>query len=116
MPPTHLAITCFLAAGAKDFPLLPAGRFASKQLAQRGRPGSMHGGPHCHLDRLQIEPAGLALVLKDEPEQRSYFPFDFLPDRFRRFFSCGVRVSWTGLARQIFSFTSSRLWLSSLNR
>jgi hypothetical protein len=73
----------------------------------------MHGGAHGHLDRLQIEPAVLALVLKNEPEQRLYFPFDFLPDRFRRFFSCGVRVSWRGLARQIFSLMSIKVRLSS---
>jgi hypothetical protein len=76
----------------------------------------VHRSPHGHLDRFQIESAGLALLLKDEPEYRAYFPLDFLTDRFRRFFSCGVSVSSTGLVRQIFSFTSSRFWLSSLNR
>jgi hypothetical protein len=73
----------------------------------------MHGSPHGHLDRFQVESACLALLLEDKPQQRAYFPFDFLPDRFRRFFSCGVRVSSTGLARQIFSLTSSSAWLSS---
>ena len=46
----------------------------------------MHGSPHRHLDRFQVESAGPALVLKNKPQQRAYFPFDFLPDRFRRFF------------------------------
>jgi hypothetical protein len=62
------------------------------------RSGSVHGSPHGHFDRFQIESAGLALLLEDQPQQRAYFPFDFLPDRFRRFFSCGVRVSSTGRA------------------
>jgi len=73
----------------------------------------MHRGTYRHLDRLQIEPAGLALLLKDQPEKRAYFPFDFLPDRFRRFFSWGVRVSSTGLTRQILSLVSIKVRLSS---
>ena len=76
----------------------------------------MHGGPHRHLDRFQIESAGLAPVLKYQPPQRAYFPFDFPPDRFRRFFSCGVSVSSTGRARQISSLTSSSSLLSSRKR
>jgi hypothetical protein len=73
----------------------------------------MHRSPHRHLDRFQIESASLALVLENDTQQRAYFPFDFLPDRFRRFFSCGVTVSSTGLARQIFSFVSTKVRLSS---
>ena len=46
----------------------------------------MHCSPQGHLDGLQIESAGLALVLKDKTEQRAYFPFDFLLDRLRGFF------------------------------
>jgi hypothetical protein len=46
----------------------------------------MHGGSHRHLDRLQVEFAGPAAVLKDDPHQPAYFAFDLLPDRFRRFF------------------------------
>jgi hypothetical protein len=46
----------------------------------------MHGSPHGHLDGLQIECAGLALLLKDKPQKRAHFPFDFLPNRFRGFF------------------------------
>jgi hypothetical protein len=76
----------------------------------------VHGGPHGHLDRLQIESAGLALLLKDKPEQGAYFSFDFLPDRFRRFFSRGVSVSSKGRARQIFSLTSSSSRLNSRKR
>jgi hypothetical protein len=73
----------------------------------------VHRGPHRHPGRFQIESASLTPVLKDKTEQRAYFPFDFLPDRFRRFFSCGVRVSSTGLTRQIFSFVSISVRLSS---
>jgi hypothetical protein len=102
--------------GTRHLALIRAGRIASQQLAQRGRSGPMHGGPHRHLDRFLVESAGLALVLKNKPQQRAYFPFDFLPDRFRRFFSCGVSVSSTGRARQIFSLTSSSPWLSSRKR
>jgi hypothetical protein len=47
----------------------------------------MHGGSHRHLDRFQVQLAGSAEVLKDDPEQPVYFAFDFVPDRFRRFFS-----------------------------
>jgi hypothetical protein len=73
----------------------------------------MHRRPHGHLDRFQIESAGLALLLKDEPEYRAYFPLDFLTDRFRRFFSCGVSVSSPGLTRQIFSLVSIKVRISS---
>jgi hypothetical protein len=73
----------------------------------------MHGSPHRHLDRFQIEFAILALVLENQTQQRAYFPLDFLTDRFRRFFSCGVSVSSTGLARQIFSLVSIKVRLSS---
>ena len=108
-PGAHLPVTGLVTTGTRYFALIRAGRIAPQQLAQCGRSGAMHGSAHCHLDRFQVESAGLALVLKYKPEQGAYFPFDFLPDRFRRFFSCGVSVSSTGLARQIFSFTSSRL-------
>jgi hypothetical protein len=46
----------------------------------------MHGSPHRHLDRFQVESAGLAPVVKNKPQQRAYFPFDFPPDRFGSFF------------------------------
>ena len=72
----------------------------------------MHRSPHCHLDRFQTDASGLALLLKDKLQQRVYFPFDFLVDDFRRFFSCGVSVSSTGLARQIFSLVSIKVRLS----
>ena len=86
---------------------------APQQLAQRGCSGSMHRRPHRHLDRFQIDAACLALLLEDKPKQRAYFPLDFLLDRLRRFFSCGVSVSSTGLARQTFSLVSIKVRLSS---
>jgi hypothetical protein len=105
-----------LAAGAGYLPLFHAGRFVAQQLAHRGRSGLMHRSPHCHLDRFEVETASLAAVLKDDAEQPAYFVFDFPLNRFRRFFSWAVNASSTGLAWQIFSFTSSRLWLRSRNR
>jgi hypothetical protein len=77
------------------------------------RSGSMHSSADSHLDRFQVESAGLALVLEDQPQQRVYLPFDFPPDRFFNFFSCGVSVSSTGRASQISSFVSIKVRLSS---
>lgn len=73
----------------------------------------MHRRPHRHLDGLQIDGAGFALLLEDKPQERVYFPFDFLPDRFRRFLSCGVSESSIGRARQIFSLVSIKVRFSS---
>jgi hypothetical protein len=77
----------FVAARTRHFALIRTGRIAPQQLAQCLRSGSMHGSPHSHLDRFQVQSACFALLLEDKPQQRAYFPFDFLPDRFRRFFS-----------------------------
>jgi hypothetical protein len=85
---------------------------APQQLAQGGRSGLMQRCSQGHLDGFQIESAGLALLLKDEPENRAYFPLDFLLDGFRRFFSRGVRVSSTGRTRQIFSLVSTKVRIS----
>jgi hypothetical protein len=74
----------------------------------------MHGRAHRGFCRFQIEPAFFAPALKQNLEDAIYFALDFEVDRSRRFFSCGVNVSSTGRALQIFSFTSSnwrlRLW------
>src|SRR5271167_273297 len=86
MPGTHLAVTGLVSAGTRDLALVRTGRIVTQQLAQGGCSGPMHRRPHGHLNRFQIEFAGLALLLKDEPEYRAYFPLDFLTDRFRRFF------------------------------
>jgi hypothetical protein len=67
----------------------------------------MQGGSHSHLDSFQVQPAGSPELLKDDPQQRAYFAFDFLPDRFRRFFSCAVSVSSTGRTAQSCSLTTT---------
>jgi hypothetical protein len=102
-----------VAAWARHLALVRTGRVAPQQLAQSRRSGPVHRGAHRHLDCFQIESARVALVLKDKTQQNTYFAFDFLPDRFRRFFSCDVRVSSTGLARQIFSLVSIKVRLRS---
>ena len=112
----HLAVMGFLSTGTGEFPLFSARRPAAKQLTQRTCSGLMHRRPHGHLDRFQIQLTGLAPILKNYVQQRTYFAFDFVPDCFRRFFSCGVRVPSTGLDRQIVSFTAIRSWLSSRKR
>jgi hypothetical protein len=68
----------------------------------------VHRAAHGHLDRFQIQRAGLAPAGEDNLQQPIYFLGDFLLDRMRRFFSSGVRVSSTGRSRQIFSLASRR--------
>jgi hypothetical protein len=67
----------------------------------------MHGGSHRHLCGFQVQPACLAEILKDDSEQSAYLAFDFLADRFGRFFSRGDEESSTGRARHIRAFTST---------
>ena len=67
----------------------------------------MHGGAHHHLGDLQIQTSRLAAAVENDTQQLVYFARDFLADGFRRFFSSGERISATGRARQILSFTSS---------
>jgi hypothetical protein len=76
----------------------------------------MHGRTHRHLDRFQIETAGLAAIFEDDAQELIYFARDFPPDGFDRFFSSGESVSSTGRARQMLSFTSSNCWLSCWKR
>ena len=52
----------------------------------------MHALADQHLNRLQIDMAGFALVVKDLPQQAFYFAGDFLADRIGRFFSCSDGV------------------------
>ena len=80
----------------------------AQQPLQGHCPGPMHRLPHQHLDGLQIDRARLMPIAEDNLQDSVYFLGDFLLDRFRRFFSCGVRVSSTGRSLQIFSLTSSR--------
>jgi hypothetical protein len=85
-----------------------------QELGQGSRGGLVHGCAHRGLCRFQIKPAFLAPALKQNLEDAIYFALDFEVDRLRRFFFCGVKVSSTGRALQIFSFTSNnsplRLW------
>jgi len=68
----------------------------------------MHSGAGGGFNRLQIETAGPAQSRENNLKELIYFVRDFLLDRFGRFFSCGVRASWTGRKRQIFSLTSMK--------
>jgi hypothetical protein len=85
-----------------------------QQLGQSGRAGAVHGCAHRGLSRFQVEAAFLAPTLKQNLKEAIYFALDFEVDRLRRFFSCGVKLSSTGRALQIFSFTFNnsrlRLW------
>ncbi len=69
MPVAHLAVARPLTAEAGNLPLIRAGRFASKQLAQRDSPGLVHGSSHRHLDRFQVQLSGFSTVLKDDAKQ-----------------------------------------------
>src|ERR1022692_3748054 len=80
-----------MATGARSQRRLP--RTLRQQPAQDLRPGAMHGAAYQHLDGLQIHSACLANSGKNNLKQAAYFLGDFLLDRFRRFFSSGVRVS-----------------------
>jgi len=67
----------------------------------------MHRGPHGHLHRFQIEAAGLAKILENEPQQPAYFPLDFPLKCCRRFFSCDDNELSSGRTAQSCSFTST---------
>ncbi len=99
-----------------DGPLVGIRGGEAQQFGQHGRPRLMHGRPHDHLGGLQVQVPRLAAAAEDDAQQLVYFARDFLLDGFRRFFSSGERLSATGRARQIFSLTSSRSWLSSRKR
>jgi hypothetical protein len=69
----------------------------------------MHGRSQRGLDRFQIEPAILASLLKDNPQELVYFAGDFLLDGLRRFFSWAVgAVCSTGRTRQILRLTATK--------
>jgi hypothetical protein len=115
-PRAQFAVTCLLAAGARNGALL-LGRFGEpQQLAEGGGTGLVQGGTQSHFHRFQIRPASLLALGEDACQQRGYFARDLALDRLGRFFSSGVSVSSSGRALQIFSLTSSRSRLSSRNR
>ena len=109
----HLAVMGFLSTGTGEVALFSAGRLVAQQLTQRRRSGLVHSRPHGHFDSFHIQMTAFASILKNNVEQRAYFAFDFLADCLRRFFSCGVSVSSSGLARQILSLVSIKVRLSS---
>jgi hypothetical protein len=84
------------------------GRFGKlQQLTESRCPRLMHGGPECHLHRLQINTASLLPLGEDAAQQTGYFAGDLPLDRLGRFFSSGVSASSTGRKAQIFSLTST---------
>lgn len=83
-----------------------------QQLAQDGSAGLMHSRANGYLDRFQIQAAGFPVILKNDTQESVYFARGFLPDRFGRFFSCGLKVSSTGRKRQSCSLTSTSSRLS----
>jgi hypothetical protein len=82
-------------------------------MIERAGASPVHGGTRRHFDRFQIEASRPAYSGKEDAEKLIYFADDFLADRFGRFFSCGVSVSWMGRARQIFSLVSIKARLNS---
>ena len=83
-------------------------RIVSQQLRQGARSGLMHGGSHRGLNGFQIEPAMVATLLKNNPQELVYFVGNFLLDGLRSFFSWVVcSVCLTGRKRQIFRLTST---------
>jgi hypothetical protein len=83
-----------------------AGATALTKLLQFAAPAAGQRTVSCDCG-LQIQMSRLAAAVEDDAQQPVYFARDFLADGFRRFFSSGERVSATGRARQIRSFTSS---------
>jgi hypothetical protein len=103
-PPVEGGVAAAAGAGS----LLGFGRIMLQQFIQQRRSRLVEGGADCHLHRLQVQMRGVVTLAKDESQQLFYFTGDFLLDGLRRFFSCGVRDSSTGRARQIFSLTSNK--------
>jgi len=96
-----------LTARARKRALVGSRDWELQEFGQGGGPGLMHRRTYRHLDGLQIQPPRLAATVEEDAQQLVYLARDFLADGFRRFFSWGERVSSSGRARQILSFTSS---------
>ena len=75
---------------AAKAPLLGSRSGKLQQFGERCGPGLMQGRTHQHLDRFQVQTAGLAAARKDDAQKPIYFARNFLADRFGRFFSCSV--------------------------
>ena len=85
-----------------------------EKLAQTRCASLMQCAAQGHFDGFQIESPGPAPFCENHPQQRIYFPRDFLMDRNSRFFSSGVQPALacsSGRRPQIFSLmaTSSAL-------
>ena len=104
----QFAVACLVAAGTGNGALVGGRLGKLQQLSESRRAGLMHSGAESHLDCFQIQDAALLPLGEDTAQQRGYFARDLLVDRFGRFFSCGVSVSSTGRAWQIFSLTSEQ--------
>jgi hypothetical protein len=78
-----------------------------KEFGEQRGSGMVHRRPHPHLDRFQIQTAGLAAAREQDAQKLVYFARDFLADRFGRFFPSGESVSSTGRRRQILRLTST---------
>jgi hypothetical protein len=103
--PTQFLIARPVTAGASQTQLVRNGKIAVQQLTQGYSPGLMHGPPYGHFYGFQIDPAILALVLPDRPQQTTYFARDFLLDGFG-FFFCNVDAGSSGRNSQILSLTA----------
>jgi len=103
---TRLVVSRLLSAAAGDLRVVR--RRHAQQPMHGHRPGMVHSIPQQQLDGLQIDRAGLMPTAEDDLNDAAYFLGDFLLDRFRRFFSCAVKVSSTGRNLQIFSLTSNK--------
>ena len=78
-----------------------------QQFGQGCGAGVVHCRANRHFDSFQVHASRLVATFEEDAQQLFYFARDLLADGLRRFFSSSERVSATGRARQIFSFTSS---------
>ncbi|MBC8165257.1 MAG: hypothetical protein H7Y20_05210, partial [Bryobacteraceae bacterium] len=106
-PGALVPITGPLAAVANDAALHTGGFRELQQLTQGAGSGLMQSCAESYLDGLQVEASCFAPLAEDDTQYLLYFARDFLLNRIRRFFSCGLIVSSTGRARQICSLISS---------
>jgi hypothetical protein len=100
-------IASLLPASARKGPLIGNWDCKLQQFGQGRGAGVVHRRANRHFDSFQVQAYRLIAALEEEAQQLFYFARNLLADGLRRFFSSGERVSATGRARQIFSFTSS---------
>jgi len=112
----QLPVVSLLSATTKNAPVFDSRGRELQQFTQGRGASPMHGRTHSRFDSFQIQTSRLAAALENHTQKLLYFARDFLADRFDRFFPSDDRVSSTGRARQILSFTSSKSWLSCRKR